>query len=294
MNGCVCCGGVLWINGIKTVNIFLSANFALLFRSLAQCRGPKWGKKRLTEMSLRITINVVVTVGMGVMRMWLMRKILSCIMLVIVPSAVFAADAGAAMLYSNGPAWLNGSKFPKSSAIFPGDLVQTGAGVMAKINAAGTSLLVLSDSLVQFDGSTVNLNHGGVTVSTSKTMAARAGHVTVTPATSAWTQFEVTSVDGRVLIAARKGDLTIDDASKTTTLAEGQQTTRDQSENNQPNAQDESEKKKKKKKVAAAVPAAEGGILNSPVAVAVGAAAIAGVTTWVLVQGDEPVSPVKP
>ena len=164
------------------------------------------------------------------MRTCLRRRILSCVMVVIVPAALFAADSGAAMLYSSGSTWLNGSSLPKSSAIFSGDLIQTASGSVAKINASGSSLVVLSDSLVQFEGSAVNVDHGGVTVSTSKAMATRAGDVTVTPKDTVWTQFDVSSADGKVQVVARKGDLTVDDGTGTTTLAQGQQTTRDESE----------------------------------------------------------------
>jgi hypothetical protein len=219
------------------------------------------------------------------MRTALIQKILSCILAVIVPAALFAADSGAAMLYSNGTAWLNGSSLPKSSAIFSGDLVQTPAGSVAKINASGSSLTVLADSLVQFEGNAVKLEHGGVAVSTSKAMATRTGDVIVTPAANVWTQFDVTNLDGKVQIAARKGDLTIDDGTGTTTLAQGQQTTVDQSEK---------QKKKKKNGAGGAAPGATGGILDSQVVRGIGLAAAAGVTTWVLLQGDQPVSPVKP
>jgi len=58
-------------------------------------------------------------------------------------------------------------------------------------------------------------------------MAARAGDVTVKPAANAWTEFQVTDVDGRVQIAANKGDLTVQDDKGTTTVAQGTQTTRD-------------------------------------------------------------------
>jgi len=102
-----------------------------------------------------------------------------------------------------------------------------------------------------------------------------------------WTQFDVTNLDGKVQIAARKGDLTIDDGTGTTTLAQGQQTT-----------VDESQKQKKKKRngpdgAGGAALGATGGILDSKVVIGIGLAAVAGVTTWVLVQGGEPVSPVK-
>ena len=214
-------------------------------------------------------------------------------MLVIVPSSLFAVDSGRAMLYSGGTISLNGSTPPQSSVIFSGDLVQTTKDSIAKINALGSSLVVLSDSGIRFDGNAVTLDHGGVAVSTSRAMATRTGDLTVTPAASVWTQFDVTNLNGKVKIAARKGDLTIADGAETTTLAQGQQTTRDES---QQTAQDESEKqKKKKKRRGGGAPAAGGGtILDSPVAIGVGAAAVAGIATWVFLQSGQPVSPVKP
>jgi hypothetical protein len=212
-------------------------------------------------------------------------KILSCMMVVIFPAALFAADQPAAMLYSHGTALLNGDSVARSSAIFSGDLVQTNADSAANINASGSIVLVLNDSLVKYQGNAVELEHGGVTISTSKLLATRAGDVTVSPAASVWTEFEVRDVDGTVQIAARKGDLTISDDTGTTTLAQGQETTRDDSQSQGDN------KKKKKKRGAGAVPGAHGGFLSSPWAIGIGGGAVAGATAWVLIRGDEPVSP---
>jgi hypothetical protein len=106
-----------------------------------------------------------------------------------------------------------------------------------------------------------------------------------------WTEFEVRDVDGRVHIAARKGDLTINDETGTTTLAQGEQTTREDSASQTDT--DNNKKKKKKKGAAAAPAAAEGGVFNSPIAVGIGGAAILGGAVWVLVQSDDPASPSK-
>jgi len=210
------------------------------------------------------------------------------LLLLIVPASLFGADSSAAMLYANGAAWLNGSHVPNSSAIFAGDLVQTRSDSAANIHASGSSITVLGDSLVQFEGASLKVEHGGVSVSTSKGVAATAGDVRVAPASNAWTEFNVIDIDGTVRIAARKGDLTVTDDNGTVTLAQGQETTRDES-SEQPNG-----KKKNKKRAAGAAPAAGGGALNSPIAIGVGAAAIVGVTAWVLLKNDDPVSPATP
>ncbi len=219
-----------------------------------------------------------------------LRGMVSCVLMILFPGSLFAADSSAAMLYTNGAAWVNGAHVPRSSsAIFSGDLLQTRSDSVANINQPGSTITILSDSLVQFQGNSLAIEHGGVTVATSRGVAATAGDVKVVPVSSAWTEFNVTDVDGTVRIAARKGNLTVNDGKQTVTLAEGQDTTRDESA-----ADTDSNGKKSKKHGAGAAPAAGNGILNSPYAVGIGAAAVGGVITWVLVQNDNPASPTKP
>ncbi|MFZ0319947.1 MAG: hypothetical protein WAL56_12560, partial [Candidatus Sulfotelmatobacter sp.] len=198
-------------------------------------------------------------------------RLVSCVLLLGFPVSLFAADSDAAMLYTHGAAWLNGTRPPASSAIFTGDLVQTRSDSGANINAPGSSITVLGDSLVQFQGSSLKVEHGSVDVATSKGVATTAGVVRVAPASSSWTEFNVTDVDGTVKIAANKGDLTITDDSGTVTLPQGQQTTRDeQSEQSDKSAagndtdKDKEKDKKKKKRAAGAAPGATGGALSSP------------------------------
>jgi len=215
-------------------------------------------------------------------------KMLTCLIVLILSGALFAADQPAAMLYSHGTALLNGNSMERSSALFSGDLVQTNADSVANINATGSSVLVLNDSLVQYEGSGLKLEHGGVSISTSKLLATRVGNVTVSPVSGVWTEFEVRDVDGRVRIAARKGDLSVSDDAGTTTLAQGQETTRDDSQ------QTEEQKKKKRKRVAAAYVPGTGAVFDSPWAIGIAAGLVAGGTVWALVQGGNPVSPAIP
>ncbi len=141
----------------------------------------------------------------------MLRNIFCWTMIAVFPASLMAADSGAAMLYAKGTAWLNGANVPRSSAIFPGDLVQ--------------------------------------------------------------------DVNGRVQIVARKGDVSVSDGAQTSTLPQGQQTTRDESQT------------KKKKREGGAAPAAAAGVLDSNLVMGLGAAAVGGLVTWVLLQGDEPASP---
>ena len=225
------------------------------------------------------------------MGMSALRGMVTCVPVVLFPFSLFAADSNAAMLYTNGPAWVNGSHVPRpSSAIFSGDLLQTRSDSVANINQPGSTVQVLSDSLVQFQGSFVNIDHGAVRVATSKGMATTAGDVKVAPVSNDWTEFHVTDVDGTVRIAVRKGDVTVTDGKGTVTLAQGQETTRDES----PDTSSDPKGHKNRKRAAGAAPGATGGALNSPIAIGIGGAAAIGITTWVLIKNDDPVSPAKP
>lgn len=214
------------------------------------------------------------------------QKFFCWLMIAIFPASLLATDstANSAMLYTNGTAWINGSAVPRSSAIFPGDLLQTKPDSVVSINALGSNVTVLADSLVKFEGKAVSVEHGAVSVATSKGLMTRAGEVTVTPVSPTWTEFDVTDVDGTVQIMARKGDVSISDATGTNTLSQGQQTTRDESQE---------QKKKRKKKAAGAIPAGTGGILDSSWTVGAGLLVGGGVLVWVLTQDGGPISPDK-
>lgn len=208
------------------------------------------------------------------------RKLVCCVLIAVLTAPVFAADQQAAMLFVNGNVLLNGGAVPGSSVIMPGDLVQSSAESLATINANGSNVVILANSVASFQGDAVSVAHGSVRVATSKRMATNAENVTITPTSDAWTEFEVTDTDETIQIAARKGDLTIDDGSQISTLPEGQQAT--------------IEKKKKRRKGAAAIPAGGGALLTSPLAMWIGAGAVGGIIIWVLWQGGDPMSDDTP
>ena len=216
------------------------------------------------------------------------RSAVCCLLAVLFPAhMMLAGETASAMLYTNGAAWLNGSEAPKSSAVFSGDMLQTRPDSTASIQSNGSNVMVLADSLVKFEESAVELEHGAVRVTTSRGLAARAGDVTVKPAANSWTEFQVTDVDGRMQIAANKGDLTVQDDQGTTTVTQGQQTTRDDTTNPE-------KKKKKRRHGPGAAPAAGGGIMSSQKVVYGGLAAAGAMGVWVWLRQEPPVSPACP
>jgi hypothetical protein len=216
-----------------------------------------------------------------------LRSALCGLLAFLFPIQVMAGESASAMLYINGSAWVNGNEVPRSVAMFSGDMLQTRADSTASIQTNGSSVMVLADSLVKFEGPAVEIEHGGVRVSTSRGMAALAGEVTIKPASASWTEFQVVDVDGQVQIAANKGDVTVQDSQGTTTVTQGQQTTRDDT--------NETEKKKKRRRRGAgAAPAAGGGIMSSPYVVYGGVATAGAIAIWVWTRSEPPISPACP
>jgi hypothetical protein len=204
------------------------------------------------------------------------------VMLAVFPISLWAGETSAAMLYAKGTTWVNGGIAPKSLAVFPGDFVQTKPNAVADINASGSNVIISSDSLVQFEGDAVAIEHGSVSVKTHTGLRTHTDDLTVLPSSNSWTEFEVANLDGRVSVIALKGDVSVSDGSGATTLSQGQQTTRDMSA------------RKKKRRDAGAAPAGAGAAFDNPIVVAIGVGAIAGIAVWASLQSPNAASPAKP
>jgi hypothetical protein len=159
-------------------------------------------------------------------------------MVVVLPATLCSQNLDAAMLHAAAGVQLNGNAAPASSAIFPDDRVQTPGNAAAKIDAAGSTAVVAPNSLIQFEGNQIFLEHGTVQVTTSTQMTVRVGCVTAIPVIAGWTQYDVTDVDGKVTVAAHKSDVNIETRkserptkavaarSEKVTVKEGEQATR--------------------------------------------------------------------
>jgi hypothetical protein len=154
-----------------------------------------------------------------------MRNIICWAAMAFLSASLMASDSGVAMARPYGTAWVNGVVVEQSSAIFPGDLVQTNSSSGLKIGSSGSSVTVLANSLVKFEGSAISVERGGVKLATSKSMSAHAGNVTVAPVSNVRTEFEMSDVAGTVQIVALRGDLQISNGSQVTILPQGQQAT---------------------------------------------------------------------
>ena len=183
---------------------------------------------------------------------------------------------------------MDGNPAPNSSAIFLHDLVQTQRESRARIDTNGSTATIQPDTIVEFDRDELALERGSLQVNTSLGMRVRVNCITVIPLTQEWTRYDVTALDGRVMVVTYQNDVKIHYqgaavqrsklAFSDVTVYPGNQVTR---EYRCPTETNPSQ-------------AVKGPILNRPWAIGTGAAAIGILTCWALCRGGEPVSPSKP
>jgi hypothetical protein len=220
-----------------------------------------------------------------------LRNSLCCLMVFLLPASLMATEEGA-IAYVSGSTSVNGVVISRSSVVFPGDVIQTKTSSQANISVAGTSITIFQDSLVAFATNGVVLEDGSVHVGTTKRdMTSKAGVVTVTPASQAWTEFEMSRLNGAVQIIARKGNVNVSEGTEIVTLFEGQSATRGDSASSDGST---SSNNKHKRDKAPAPAAARASGIDSPILIGVGAAAIGTGLIYALTRSSSPISPVTP
>lgn len=215
-------------------------------------------------------------------------------MAVVLPVSLDAQENAAAMLRSSGSGVLvNNSPAPTSIALFPDDLIETPKNAVARIELTGSSADIHADSVVQFDGDELVLDHGSLSVSTTRGLRVRVGCLTVTPANlSQWTQYDVSDVNGKVTVNAAKSDVYIDSRAKKAQEAKNpSRSTRD--------IVRESEQKSREEKCGAAYTKGQtspglGASLNSTWAKIVAGVVAGTIACLGLCHDDDPASPSKP
>jgi len=168
----------------------------------------------------------------------ILRNLTCWALFVTFPLSLIAADTGSAILRSSGGVWINGSEARDSTAVSPGDLLETKPGSVANLDADGSAILIQPESVVKFNGDSLTLEHGSVSVGTARSMSVHVDCIHVVPVLNEWTQYDVTHVNGTVQAAARKKDVNIqlaasvrkptpESALQSATVHEGEQATRD-------------------------------------------------------------------
>jgi hypothetical protein len=220
------------------------------------------------------------------------RNFVCLIIIAILSACMIADDAGAAILHNNGGVLLNGSTAPETATIFPGDTIQIQNKSAARIEVTGSTIDLNSETVVQFESDEIHLDHGSVSVNTSRAFKVRVGCVTVTPVNMDWTRYVVTDTDSKVKVDALKNDVYIDAhsanpqqvkksaLSRRVIVREGEQKSREEKCGSAADFKDEI--------------AARGAILNSPYVQWPAIGVIGGITCWALCRSDDPISPSGP
>ncbi|MGA1986948.1 MAG: hypothetical protein ABSG72_11820 [Candidatus Sulfotelmatobacter sp.] len=132
-------------------------------------------------------------------------------MIAILPVSLLADDA-AAMLRSNGIGVLvNKNPAPASIALFSNDFIETEKAAIARVEETGSTADINPETMVQYQTGELVLDHGSLSVNTSRGLKVRVGCLMVTPVNDAeWTHYDVTDVDGKLSVSALKLDVYID------------------------------------------------------------------------------------
>jgi len=146
------------------------------------------------------------------------RIFVSLLLLLVVPTALIGQDlpqqSGGAILHADGGVWVNGYEAHDSSAVFAGDLIETKPGFSANLSLDGSTVLLAPETVGKFQGDLFELDHGIVSVVSSKGFKVRVNCIRVIPVVNDWTEYVVTDLTGTVQVDARKKDVNVEHEQK--------------------------------------------------------------------------------
>ncbi len=147
-------------------------------------------------------------------------RLLCSVMLLVLPASMMLADSQAAMAMVSGMAALNGAAMSGSTAIFSGDLLETGTNSALTINAKGSTVLIGPNSRVHYFGDSVELHLGSTQVNTSKDLKIETDTVKIEPnKTSA--KFRVERAPHVVVVASLAEEVRVENNGESTVLPPG-------------------------------------------------------------------------
>jgi hypothetical protein len=224
------------------------------------------------------------------MRESILRVFLGWTMILVVPLSLLGQNVpdqpAAAILHSQGGVWVNGYEAHDSTAIFPGDIIETKPGATGNLIVDGTTILLAPESVGKFQADIFELDHGSVSVGTTKSYKVRVNCLRVVPVVNEWTQYIVTDVNGNVQVAAHKLDVNVERESRGKPSPENEASQRASVHEGEEKSYSESE-------MCGAGPKPTSPLSGvNPKWIAAGAAG-AGILIWILVRGGGGKTPVS-
>ncbi len=140
--------------------------------------------------------------------MYRILSLILAVLLAISPSSVAGAGT-TAMLHPTGKVLLNGNEAIGTTAVFPGDRVQTSPGSVAVIADRGSVVSLLPSTSVAYASTRLQLVSGSVRVNTTGAWSLLCLQWTISPLSGGHTEFEVSRLERRVLVSVRTGELEI-------------------------------------------------------------------------------------
>ena len=132
------------------------------------------------------------------------------------PVLLLAQEAGA-VLFPAGQVTVNGNPVANSTAVFPGDKVQSGADSSANILAKGASAQMAAHSSLTWQPQALQFQDGSLTVVAQAPWQVHIGAMTVSLGAEL-TKIEVTQREDVALIKLLKGSATLSEGGQTTAL----------------------------------------------------------------------------
>lgn len=155
-----------------------------------------------------ITISTAVFAEIG-LRMRVFNSFLGWILVVILPVSLLG-QTPSAILHAQGGVWVNQYEARDSTAVFPGDLIETKTGFEANLTLEGSTVQLQQETVGRFQSDLFALDHGVVAVGTSRSFKVKVNCITVIPVTNDWTQYEVADVNRNVQVNGRKNDVRVE------------------------------------------------------------------------------------
>jgi hypothetical protein len=186
-------------------------------------------------------------------------------------------------VFGSGGIYLNGTQLLNSNAVVPGDVVQTKDNGSGMITASASSIALESNTIVRFQAVSVALDRGAVKVASGQQLSVNARDLNIEPTSKQWTQFYVTRASGMITTIALKNDVSVSCGGASVTVKEGHQLSSYDGDNCG------LARKGNSTPVAARAP-----ILTSTRAAEAALAVGGGLTMWVFLQCEDPVSPDNP
>jgi hypothetical protein len=148
------------------------------------------------------------------MRASILRFLTCAVLLIVVPRSLLAQTADqqptGAILRAQGGVWVNGLEARDGLAIFPGDSIETKVGFSANLTVEGSTILIAPESLAKFGDNFLTLEHGTVSVGTSRKFRVHVNCIRVVPVLAEWTQYGVADLSRTIQVAARKDDVNVE------------------------------------------------------------------------------------